>query len=213
MHAWLIALLVFGALGQGGPRALEPIPPEQVAPPLVVPEGTVIPVRLLTEISSEHAQPGDGVYAQTLVPIAVENTIVIPVDTYVLGRVVNTERAGKVSGTAEMTINFHTLQLETGATIPIHTSLGGAGGTVERTGEAGVSGGTSRGQDVTVVGTRAGTGAAIGGIAGRSARGVGIGAAVGAAVGVTEVLLTRGQDVVLPPGTLIEIVLDAPLER
>lgn len=212
MNALLIALLALGAAAQG-PRTLEPIPPDQVAPPLVVPEGTVIPVRLLTEISSEHARPGDGVYAQTLVPIAVDNTIVIPVDTYVLGRVVNTERAGKVAGTAEMTINFHTLQLATGATIPIYTSLGGAGGAVERSGEAGVSGDTSRGQDVTVVGTRAGTGAAIGGVTGRSVRGLGIGAAVGAAVGVTEVLLTRGQDVVLPPGTLLEIVLDAPLER
>jgi hypothetical protein len=36
---------------------------------------------------------------------------------------------------------------------------------------------------------------------------------VGAAVGITEVLLTRGEDVVFPPGTLIEIVLDRPLER
>lgn len=211
MSILLIALLISGAVAQG-PRNLEAIPAEDVEPPLVLPEGTVIPVRLITQISSEHAQEGDGVYAETIIPLAVDNKIVVPVGTYVLGRVVNATRPGRVSGTAELTINFHTLQFENGINIPIFSSLGGTGGNVERTGEAGVAGESSRGEDVTVVGTRAATGAVIGAVAGRT-RGLGVGAAVGAATGITEVLLTRGDDLVLPPGTLIEIVLDVPIER
>jgi hypothetical protein len=39
-----------------------------------------------------------------------------------------------------------------------------------------------------------------------------VGAAVGAAAGLGQVLLTRGADVVLPPGTTIEIMLDRDLE-
>jgi hypothetical protein len=212
VNAFVIILALAGVMGQG-PRNLEVIPAEDVAPPLVVPEGSVIAVSLIGQISTEHVEIGDNVYARTIFPVTADDQIVIPVDTYVQGRIVDAARPGRVSGKAEMTINFHTLILDTGATIPIFGSLGGIGGVADRTGEAGVTGEGSRGQDVTVVGGRSATGAGIGAIADRSARGILLGAGVGAAVGVTEVLLTRGEDLVLPPGTLIEIVLDAPLER
>jgi hypothetical protein len=204
--------LLLGILAQG-PRSLEPVPPENVPPPLVLPEGSVIPVSLITEISSEHAEAGDGVYARTIIPMTVDNQIVIPVGTFVRGRIVNAERPGRVSGKAELTINFQTLVFENGITLPLYASLGGVGGRAERTGEASVEGDSTQGEDVTVVAGRSGAGAGIGAIADRSVRGVLLGAGVGAAVGITEVLLTRGEDVVFPPGTLIEIVLDRPLER
>jgi hypothetical protein len=212
MHALLIALTFAAALAQG-PRSLEPIPAEEVAPPLVVPEGAIIPVSLIGQLSTEHAEIDDGVYARTVFPVVVDSQIVIPVGTFVQGRIVSAERAGRVSGRSEMTINFHTLILDTGASIPIYGSLGGIGGVAERAGEAGVAGDSTKGQDVTVVAGRSATGAAIGGVAGRSVGGVLTGAGVGAAVGVAEVLLSRGEDLVLLPGTLIEILLDAPLER
>ena len=212
MNLLLIVIALVGGMGQG-PRTLEAIPADEVAPPLVVPEGAVIAVSLIGQLSSEHAQEGDRVYARTVFPVTVDNQIVIPVDTYVQGRIVDSARPGRVSGKAEMTINFHTLVLDTGASIPIFGSLGGIGGVAERTGEAGITGDSSRGQDVTVAGGRSATGATVGAIADRSARGILLGAGIGAAVGVTEVLLTRGEDLVLLPGTLIEIVLDSPIER
>ena len=49
----------------------------------------------------------------------------------------------------------------------------------------------------------------IGVIAG-SGKGAAVGGAGGAAVGAAAVLLTRGKDLVLEPGTTIEIVLDRP---
>jgi len=211
MNSLLLALILVASTTEQGPRTLQV--PQEIAPPNVVPEGTVIPVSLMNQISSEHAEEGDGVYAQTIFPVTAGNEIVIPVGTYVQGRIVNATRPGRVSGKAEMTINFHTLILDNGVTLPIFGTLGGVGGVVERAGEAGVRGDSTRGQDVTVVGTRSITGAGIGAIAGRSARGVLTGAGVGAAAGVTEVLLTRGEDLVLSRGTVIEIVLDSPLER
>lgn len=212
MNVLLVAILLAGGAGQG-PRDLEPIPAEDVQPPRVLPEGSVIPVSLIGQISTEHSQEGDNVYARTIFPVTVDNQVVIPVGTHVQGRIVNAEQAGRVSGVAAMTINFHTLILQNGTSIPIYGSLGGAGGTANRSGEATVAGDTSTGQDVRVVGGRSATGATIGAVAGRSVRGTAIGAGVGAAVGITEVLLTRGDDLVLPPGTVLEIVLDAPLER
>ncbi len=201
-------LLVFAAMQ--GPELLEI--PQDTPPPRVVPEGSVIAVSLITPISSEHAQPGDGVYARTIFPITADNKVVIPVGTYVQGRVVDAVRAGRLSGKSEMTINFHTLVFESGTTVPIYGSLGGIGGVAERTGEAGITGNSTRGADVTVVGSRSATGATVGAIASRSTRGVLLGAGIGAGIGLAEVLLTRGDDVILQPGTLIEIVLDSPLE-
>jgi hypothetical protein len=193
-----------------GPRALEL--PDEVMPPRVVPEGTVIPLSLISEISTEHANEGDGVYAQTIFPITVNDEIVIPVGSYVQGRVVNAVRPGRVTGKAEMTLTFHTLVLPTGITLPIYASLGGVGGTAERTGEAGVAGDSSKGRDVETIGTTTVTGAGVGAIAGRS-RGAIVGGGIGAAIGVTEVLLTRGDDLILRPGTTIEIVLDREIEN
>jgi hypothetical protein len=43
-------------------------------------------------------------------------------------------------------------------------------------------------------------------------KGAAVGGAAGGAVGAATVLLTRGPDLVLQPGTTIEIVLDRPLE-
>jgi hypothetical protein len=207
----LIALLLAGPAAGQGPRNLGT--PEEIVPPLIVPSGTVIPVNLMSALSTRNAKEGDGVYARTIFPVTVDNQIVIPVDSYVRGRVVSAERAGRISGTAALTLSFHTLVLPSGITLPIYGSLGGIGGTTgERRGEATVEGDTSRGADAATVATSAGTGAGIGAIGRRSVGGAAAGAGIGAAVGLGQVLLTRGDDLVLNPGTTIEIVLDEPLE-
>ena len=209
MGTLVLAMILLGPMAQG-PKELKV--PEVVKPPLVVAEGTVIPVSLITEISTEHAKPGDGIYARTIFPVTVNNEIVIPVDTYVRGRVVNAERPGRVKGKAELTINFHTLVMPSGLTLPIFGSLGGAGGTNERRGEATVVGEASKGEDAGTIGTTTVTGAGVGGIGARSVGGAVIGAGIGAAAGVAQVLFGRGKDLVLTPGTTLEIVLDRPIE-
>ncbi len=209
MGSLVLAMILMGPMAQG-PKELKV--PEKVQPPLVVPEGTVIPVSLITEISTKHAEPGDGIYARTIFPITVNNEVVIPVDAYVRGRVVNADRPGRVKGKAELTINFHTLVMPSGLTLPLFGSLGGVGGTAERRGEATVVGEASKGEDATTVGTTTVTGAGVGAIGSRSIGGAIIGAGAGAAVGLAQVLLGRGKDLVLTPGTTIEIVLDRPLE-
>ncbi len=212
MTSVLIAVLLLGPVGATGqgPRDLDL--PGEIQPFLVVPEGTVIPIVLTSEISTRNAKEGDGVYGRTVFPITVDNQIVIPVNSYVRGRIVGSERAGRISGKAELTINFQTIVLPSGLTLSIFGSLGGIGGTTgERRGEATVEADSGTGADAATIGTNAGIGAGVGAIGG-GARGIGIGAGVGAAAGVAQVLLGRGEDVVLRPGTMIEIVLDVPLE-
>src|SRR5262245_16398747 len=208
----MIAFIMVAALlaQQQGPKALD-VDPSKIRPPVIVPAGTVIPVTLTTRISTKSAKDGDGVYGKTAFPITIDNKIVIPEGSHVRGKITEIKRPGRVKGKAELTLSFQTLVLPNGHTIPIYTSLGGAGGAGTRKGEATVEGESSKGEDAKTVGTTAAGGAAIGGISSRG-KGAAVGGAGGAAVGTAAVLLSRGKDLVLEPGTTIEIVLDQPIE-
>jgi len=193
-----------------GPKSLD-IDPSKVQPPVVVPAGTVIPITLTTRITTKNAKDGDGIYGKTAFPITVDNKIVIPEGSNVRGKISEVKRPGRVKGKGELTLSFQTLVLPSGITVPLYTSLGGAGGSGERKGEATVQGESSKGEDAKTVGTTAATGGLIGVIAG-GGKGAGVGGAGGAAVGTAAVLLSRGKDLVIEPGTQIEIVLDRPIE-
>jgi type IV secretory pathway VirB10-like protein len=209
----LAIMFLAGVLGQGalqGPKSLD-VDPSKILPPVVVPAGTVIPVTLTSRISTKYAKDGDGIYGKTAFPVTVANKIVIPEGSYVRGRITEVKRPGKVKGKPELTINFQTLVLPSGVTLPIYTSLGGTSGAGQKKGEATVQGDSSKGEDAKTIGGAAAEGAIIGAIGGHGT-GAGIGGAGGAAVGTAAVLLTRGKDLVLEPGTMIEMVLDRELE-
>jgi len=204
----LAVMLGFGQ--QQGPKSLD-IDPARVLPPVIVPAGTIIPITLTSRINTKNAKDGDGVYGRTSFPITVNNKIVIPEGTHVRGKITDLKRGGKVKGKAELTLSFQSMVLPSGVTLEIYTSLRGAGGSGDRTGEATIRGDGSKSEDAKTVGQTAATGAVIGGI-GNGGKGIGIGGGIGAAAGVATVLLTRGKDLILEPGTTIEVVLDQPLE-
>lgn len=184
---------------------------QQPSEPVVVPAGTIIPISLTNRITTKHAKDGDGVYGRTVFPITLNNKIVIPEGSHVRGKITQIRKPGRVKGKGELTLTFQTLVLPNGTTLPIYTSLGGVGGAGERTGEATVQGDSSKGEDAKTVGTTAAQGALIGVIADRG-RGAAIGGGIGGAAGAAAVLLTRGKDLVVEPGTTIEVILDRPLE-
>jgi hypothetical protein len=209
----MIKVIVLAAmLGQGtqGPRALD-VDPSKILPAVVVPAGTVIPIRLTNRITTKNAKDGDGIYGKTAFPITVNNQIVIPEGSNVKGKITEIRRPGRVKGKAALALNFQTLILPSGITLPLYTSLGGAGGAGERKGEATIQGDSSKTDDAKTIGTGAVEGGLIGVIANKG-KGAAVGGAGGAAVGTAAVLLTRGKDLVLEPGTTIEIILDRPLE-
>jgi hypothetical protein len=212
--------LIFALLLQA-PVVADPAAAADAAKPAarVVPAGTVIPVNLTSRISTKHANEGDGIYAQTAVPIVVNNEIVIPAGSFVRGRIAHVKQPGRIKGRAEMTFSFQNITLPTGASFEIFASLGGTGGTIERKGEATVV--RDKGDDgeeiLTDSARGAGTGAAVGVVYGRgvggAAKGAAAGAAAGAAGSALAALIRRGDALVLEPGTMIEIVLDRPIER
>jgi type IV secretion system protein VirB10 len=116
----------------------------------------------------------------------------------VAGTITRTKPAGRVSGKGELYIRFDSLILPNGVSRDFHARPPGEEGKVE---------GNGKSADGRTVMEGAGMGATVGAIT-RGLPGAAVGGAAGALAGV---LLSRNQDVVLRPGTHIEMVLDRDL--
>jgi len=198
------------ALMVQGPVNLQLSEIAKLPPPNVIPKGTVIPIQLLTKISTKTLKEGDGVYGMTVYPITVNNEIIIPVGSWVNGKITQVQRPGKIKGKAGLALSFQTLVLPSGSTIPLYASLAGSSDAV-RTAEGKLEGDSSVGEDATTIAKTTAVPAVIGGVV-NGQRGARVGAGAGAGVGLATVLLTRGKDIVLDRGSTLEIVLDRPLE-
>ena len=196
-----------------------PTPSAEPAPKAFqVEQGTRVPLTLINSISSKHAAEGDRVYLESVFPILVDGSIVIPPGSYVAGTVTSVKRPGRLKGRAELYVRFDSLTLPNGVTRDFRGRIGSVDGQatkeLERTEGKVVSDG-NKGGDARTVGeaTAAGTsiGVIAGSAAGRTGMGTGIGAAAGATAGLVGVLLSRGPDAVLGKGTTLEMVLDRTL--
>ena len=192
--------------------------PNPPAPEYVVDSGSKIALNLLNTISSKQATEGDKVYLETLFPVLVGGKIVIPPGSYVHGIVTEVKRPGRVKGKGELYLRFDSLILPNGVTRDFRARIGGmdGGGNNELDRDEGkIKGGGSKGEDARNIGEAAQMGTMAGGIAGaisgHPVGGIAGGAAGGAAAGLAGVLLTRGPDVVLPKGSMVEMVLDRAL--
>jgi type IV secretory pathway VirB10-like protein len=213
MTLFLLALLL-----QGTTLEIKPPAAPDAASAILVPAGTVIPVNLTSRISTKHAKDGDGIYAQTAVPIAINDQIAIPQGSFIKGKISHVQQPGRVRGRAELTLTFQTLVLPTGKSIEIYANLAGTGGSVERKGEATVV--ADKGNDAEEIltkGAEAGAGGAVTGAVWRGAHGAAEGAAIGAGAGAAGAaivaLIKKGAPLTLEPGTMIEIVLNRPIQR
>ena len=180
---------------------------------IVVPANTTIPVSLRNSISSRTAYVGQAIYCQTVYPIAVNDRIVIPVGSYVKGAVAQVVRAGRIKGTAKIGFRFESITLRSGVTRPLRATLSGYGGNGAQgfsRDEGKIDGESSKKENVERIASTGVQGALIGAIAGRG-KGAGIGAGSGGAAGLIWVLATRGKEIVLHPGTSLELQLTAPL--
>lgn len=185
----------------GGGAALPALakrPEPSVPPDITVPRGTHVLLALIGEVSTKHAKEGDHVYLRTDAPVAVNGRVVIPRWSDVAGTITRTKAAGRVSGKGELYIRFDSLILPNGVSRDFRARPTGDEGKVE---------GNGKSADGRTVMEGAGMGATVGAIT-RGLPGAAVGGAAGALVGV---LLSRNQDVVLRPGTHLEMVLDRDL--
>lgn len=176
----------------------------------LIPGGSRIPLTVLNSVSSKNTQPGDQIYLQTLVPIAIENRIVIPAGSYVTGTITDSKRPGKVKGRGEIGMRFDSMLLASGTTLNLTGRIGSLdgdnGGTLKRD-EGTVKSGGSEAKDAAIIGTAAAAGTGMGRWIGDSGSSAGIGAGAAGAAGLAAVLLTRGPDAVLQKGQTVDMVL------
>jgi type IV secretion system protein VirB10 len=195
--------------------ALAPRPETPVAIPpasYTIPAGTHILLTLTNPLSTKSSKDGDHVYLETAVPVAQGGHIVIPRGSYVQGSINKSTPAGHGSAKGELYIRFDSLTLPNGVSRDFRARVSSADttkGTVDSD-EGKISGngkGTDGGKVVRDVGIGSMGGVLIGSAAGHPVTGLG----VGAAAGVAAVLLSKNQDIVLPRGTSVEMVLDRDL--
>jgi len=177
-------------------------PPSSVVPvqdsrPASTPSGTTLAIRLVDEIDSETAQPGQSFKATLDSPLSVDGDIVLPAGYDVHGHVADVKSAGKFAGKSELV-----LQLD-------RISVGGKSYAIQS--DQYQREGSSRGKNTAAkVGAGAAIGAIIGGIAG-GGKGAAIGAAAGGGVGGGVQAATKGQQIKLPTETVLNFSLQSPL--
>ena len=181
-----------------------------------MPAGKKIPLTLKQGITTKNAQVGDPVYAQTSIPIAMNNHIVIPAGTFVEGEITRVKRPGRVKGRGQLLINLNSMMFPNGYTIGLPGAVQGTPGNTGTNGvkdkEGTVAGDSSKAKDVGTIVGLAIPGAGIGAISDQEGgKGAAIGAATGGALGLATVFLTRGPEIELGAGTSVEMVLERSL--
>jgi hypothetical protein len=179
---------------QPPPPPAPPLPPPPEPKKVTLTAGTLLTVRLSESLSSDHAQAGDAFSATLDQPLIVEGFVIAERGARVLGKVISTEKAGRVKGLAQLSVQLTQLHTADGQKIPIQTEA------FVREGPKSVGG------DASKVGVATGIGAAIGAIFG-GGKGAAIGAGAGGAAGAGTVLATRGKPAVLPVETRLSFRL------
>lgn len=184
---------------------------------VVVDEGSQARLSLQTQLSSKLNEVGDQVIAVLYEPLrAADGRVAVPRGTEFIGRVTQVQAARRPQKQATMTIVFETVRMPYGSekVATVVTAIDdyahdekyrsksdegkvGAGKSGGRTAEN-----TAKGAGI------GGVGAVIVGAAGGGLAGIATAIGVGAAGGV---LMTKGNDLRLEPGTILRIRFERPL--
>lgn len=159
------------------------------------PPGTLMIVRLSEAIGSDRNQPGDAVYAELAEPITSGGSIVFPVGTQVLGHINSVTSSGRGQRNGEIDFVFDHIRTADGSDISIVANLEGAS---EYTRD-------SWKKRLYSMAIAVGAGILVSKIFGGSVR---RGILIGGAAGTGYVLYNKGDEIVLPAGTTINLVLE-----
>lgn len=158
-------------------RPVTPPPPAKVT----IPDGTTFSVRMIDNVDSETAQPGQEFRASLDAPIVIDDNVVVPSGADISGRVADVKSAGRFAGKSLLSVELTKLSFN-GRTYGLHTNQYSREG-------------TSRGATTAKrVGAGAAIGAIIGGIAG-GGKGAAIGGTIGAGAGGGATAAGKGQQI------------------
>jgi hypothetical protein len=209
------------ASGAASPGGAQPTPDSASAAArktLEIPAGTKVLLTIRSAVNTRTAQAGDGVYLQSSFPVIANGRAVIPAGVYVQGVVDSVERHIRIKGPTKLTMHFTSIIFPNGSVVEIPglvNSLPGSDGAKVKGDEGTVQQSSSAGDVAKAAGQGAAIGAGVGGISGgvngHPVEGLGLGAAAGGVVGAAVSLFTHGNEINIPSGTPIEMVLQRPL--
>jgi type IV secretion system protein VirB10 len=179
---------------------------------VTIPAGTRVLMVLKSPLHTTSGTAGSGLYLETLYPVVQSNGVVIPAHTLVQGTVEANERPGHLKRTSEFRFHFTTLIFPNNLVMPINgvlQSIPGARNIRTRSDDRTLEPVDQTEKVITPAAASTVGGAIIGS---HRAFGIGLwpGAGLGAALGLGAVLLKRGDEISLPQGTNVEMVLQAP---
>jgi TolA-binding protein len=156
--------------------------------------GTELDVRLQTALNSGTAKMEQRFEATTLVDLEMGGTVVLPAGTIVRGFVGSVRPATRTTRQGSLTLSFDEVVLPSGPARMRATVTKALDGKMS--------------EDASRVGTGAVVGAIVGGLLG-GGKGLLVGVLVG---GGGTIAATDGANVDLPPGTILRVRVDSPLE-
>lgn len=183
--------------------------PQVKTPEITIPAGTRIPIALKNTISTKGNREGDPIYAQSTFPVVVNDRIIVPAGTYVQGKISSIKPAGHIKGRAEVLIHFTTLIYPSGYTVLLPGSIENApdvDNAKVKDKEGTIQGDSNKGKTAATIAGPAADGALTGAVI-RGGEGALIGAGIGGAIGTAIAALSHGNEVKMPPGTTLEVVL------
>jgi type IV secretory pathway VirB10-like protein len=214
------AVQAAGAAQAGGTPAQSAEQPAVPRDPnaAVIPAGTKIPLTLKQAISTKNAREGDAVYAETAFPFVLNDRILVPAGTYIQGKIVHTEHAGRSKKRAEMLIHFTSMIYPSGYTVMLPGSLENTPGADDKgvkDSEGTIQQDKDTGKRIEDAAKGAAVGGAVGTIGGVAAGGLNgarVGGLAGIAAGVAWALLKHGPELKLDVGTSLEMEVQRDIQ-
>jgi hypothetical protein len=163
------------------------------AKPVVIPDGTVLTVRLDSAVGSKSSEAGDRFTASVVEPVEVDGAVVISKGAEASGVVHEAVPAGRIKGGSKLRISLDRVTIA-GKRYNIEST------SVEQAGKG-------RGKRTAAMGGGgAAVGALIGGLTG-GGKGAAIGALVGGGAGTAGAAYTGNRDIELPAETALSFKL------
>jgi hypothetical protein len=223
--SWSLLVLAHGSAAQVGSLAAlnptsktatpvsEAAATESKPEPVTIPAGTHLLMKLISPLHTTSSTPGSGIYLETAFPVVANGHVVIPEHARVMGVVADERRPGRVQGRSRMQLRFTQLILPDNHELSVVANLQSLpGSNKNRTNNEGMLEPVDQiDADVYTMVKTTGAGLLIGSLSHAGLAGVGYGALIGSGVGLAKVLFTRGDEISLPVGTRVEMVLQHPL--
>lgn len=206
-------------------------PAQQEAAKLVIPEGTQLQLSMREPVSSKLSEVGDEVLATIKKDVVVEGVTLLKAGTEVIGRVTIVKPAKRPLKGGMLHLSFDRIRFDNGLERKLVAIVQSAADfahdeKINSNGEGTMKGGKSGGEALKNVGAAAGIGGSaatiiilagrsgvnspfgIGGISGGSV--IGAASVIGGSM-LVGILLTKGKEVRLDPGSIVRLKLERPL--